>query len=418
MTTRLRCASPRVPTVSSANECGRCVRAACDFRSITPGDVPDRRTGDIRVSAARNVEFGDRATIYAAGVNGMAPTGLFSFADRGGNVSIAAGESVVGTETLQSVGDWQRRQGALENIDPGCPVVDQFRPVRLERGHVRRGGDISIVAGADVTDFTAAAADSGAEIVRNSVVTQFGGGSMSVLAGGNIDSNMLYVARGDMNLRADGALGAAARASVTRRWEACSCWAMRRRRSPPGAISISRASSSRPRPTVARPTSLPIPVARRSMLAADGGDVVLSPTMGRLERLINGAGDGGFRHLFVLPASVSLMSLARDVRLEGAAVSLFPSNEGQLDIFAAQRFHCGRGRDGDHGGYRRCRVANAGAGGTRHHRTAVGSMFLTTGSAKTARHINDAVPVMITAGRDILDHNISLPKAVRTDGGS
>jgi filamentous hemagglutinin len=400
--------------------------AAGDFSLSTnvisptaPTTIVRTGTGDIRVSAARNVEFGARTTLYAAGLNGTSAVGLFSFADRGGNVSITAGQSVIGTEISQSAGDWQRRQGASDIVQDTRWATNwsQFAWSVGTFG----GGDISILAGADVSNLSAAAADSGAELVRNTV-TRFGGGSMSVLAGGNINSNMLYVARGDMNLRADGALGSsrtgvnnAALGTVLMLGDAQAKVVAR------GDINLESIFN----PTAGKQSGLNafFTYSERSAVDArsNGGDVILNASNSRLASYLDSPGkintnDSG-KALLLLPGSVSLMSLAKDVHLDGEGFAMFPTNGGQLEVFAANDFTAGAAASLTMTDLGAAELPSAVLPSRNTIETLLNPMFLPNASAKTARHSNDARPVMITAGRDIVGQNIALPKAVRMTAG-
>ncbi|GFE84262.1 hypothetical protein GCM10011487_62620 [Steroidobacter agaridevorans] len=379
-------------------------------------------TGDIRISAAGNVKFGDKTSVYAAGVNGTTPVGvLYSFADRGGSVSISAGQSVIGSKISQSVGDWQRRQGASDTFNQDTRWAPNWSAFAWNVGTFG-GGDISILAGANVDDFSAAAADSGTELVRDTV-TQFGGGSLSMRAGGDINSNMLYVARGDMTLRADGgllstrtgvndsALGTVlmlgdAQATITARDD----------------INLESIFN----PTAARQpgatTSFFTYTGRSAVDArSSGGDVVLNVSNNRLAAFLDSPGKNNTtesgKALAVLPASLSLMSLAQDVRLEGDSFALFPSNDGQLDVFAARDFTAGSAATVTMTDIADAELPSAVLASRNSIAPLMDAMFLSTASAKTARHGDDAQPVMITAGRDIVGQNLSLPKAVRMTAG-
>ncbi|MET0534050.1 MAG: filamentous hemagglutinin family protein, partial [Steroidobacter sp.] len=388
-------------------------------------------TGDIRVSAAGDVLFNSAgAGIYTGGVNGapMDTTGFtndrsFSFADRGGNVSIVAGRDVKvapGMEVQQSVSAWQRRQGTADGATPSFRTqwgtdLTYFGWNLATLG----GGDLNITAGNDVTNIAATAADSAVELVNNQL-TRFGGGSLSITAGNDINSSMLYVARSEGHIRADGGLG------MTRISSSGSLGSL---------LMLGDAQVS----VVARddinvekmfnPTALvqqtPLAVRHQSVfftygdhsavdLRSHGGDVTMNA--GAATRLAPYLGDpvvnANTDSLKILPSSLTMMSMTRDVNLLDGDISLFPSDTGQLDIFAARDFFANDGAT--------INMSDLGAGEIatplRPVRTATFGSY-TLGIAGSARHINDHQAALITAGRDIVNQNIIVAKSTSMTAG-
>lgn len=396
-----------------------------------PASIVRTGTGDIRVSAARDVVFNAAGSgIYTGGINGapMDTTGFtndrsFSFADRGGNVSISAGHDVrvaAGAEVQQSVSTWQRRQGTPDGATPAFRTqwgtdLSYFQWNLATLG----GGDLSITAGNDVTNIAATAADSAVELVNNQL-TRFGGGSLSIAAGNDINSAMLYVATSEGRIRADGGLGMTRTSSD----------------GPLGSLlMLGDAKVS----VVARddinvekmfnPTSLvqqaPLAVRHQSVfftygdrsavdLRSNGGNVTLNA--GAATRLAPYLGDpvvnANTDSLKILPSSLTMMSMTRDVNLLNGDISLFPSDTGQLDIFAARDFVANAGAT--------INMSDIGAGEVatplRPVRTANFSQY-TLGIAGSARHINDDRPALITAGRDIINQNITVAKSATMTAG-
>jgi hypothetical protein len=384
-------------------------------------------TGDVRLSAARDIVFGANSSVYTGGIAG-APSenvttplnGIFTFPDRGGNVAISAGRDVLGSPVTQSVNDWQRRQGTPEGALPARRTqwgID-FRNFRWNAGTLG-GGDLTIVAGNDVTSISATAADSAVELKDNEL-TRFGGGALSIEAGGDVNSAMLYVARGEGKVTADGALGVSrfgdsgeelgsllmicdARMSVTARQ----------------AVNLETMFN----PTILSPVGVPalqnssfFTYGDRSGVdvRSNGGDVVLDAGSSRqlYSYLGQATVDANAAALKVLPSSLTMMSMTGDVSVLDGAVTLFPSDTGQLDIFALRDF-----------------IATSGATITMSDLNAnevpvplrpVRGPDLTKlaqTSAASARHMSDDRPALITAGRDIRGQNLLLAKSVYMTAG-
>lgn len=409
--------------LASANPNAVLRGANADFQ-LTTAFAPTTQirtgTGDIRISAARDVRFSTGTSVYTGGVNGAAAIGLYNYADRGGNVSISAGQDVVGAAVSQSVGDWQRRQGTSpgDTLRQDTRWATQWSRFNWNAGTFG-GGDMNISAGRDVTSLSAATTDSGTELTPD-VITRFGGGSMSVTAGRDVNSNMLYVARGEATVLADGALGSSrtgtndvALGTLLMLGETQATVAAR------GQLNMESIFN----PTAAWQSGSSSFFTYGSQSAVDirsnGGDVVLNAANSRLDAYLGGttnvtnAGKG----LRVLPSSVTMMSLARDVRLQGEDIALYPSDTGQLDIFAVRDFTAGNASTITMSDFSDAVLPTALRPGRGTIAPVLDAMSLTTGAAASARHTNDDQPVLITAGRDILAQNLSLPKSVRMTAG-
>lgn len=398
-------------------------------------------TGDVRLNASRDVVFNTGSSVYTGGVAG-APTetqtqpagATFTFPDRGGNVAIVAGRDVKGSEVQQSVNEWLRRLGT-----PDAPTNQRATRMGIDVRNFHwdagtlGGGDLSIVAGNDVTKFSAAAAESGAELSDNQF-TRFGGGALSVEAGGDVNSAMLYVARGQGKITADGELGVS-RYSRTPEGE-------------PDFVNgglgsllmlgdaqmsvIARQGVNLEtvfNPTIiAQPTGngLPnVPVLQNTQfftygnrsaidVRSNGGDVMLNagrqPRLGAYlgQETVNQNGSG----LRILPSSLTMMSLAADVGVLGGGVTLFPSDTGQLDVFAYRDFIATQGATITMSDLAENEIPTA-----LHPVRNPELSKISTASAVSARHIDDPKAAVIAAGRDILGHNILLAKSVQMSAG-
>lgn len=400
--------------------------AAADF-TLGSGVLVRSGTGDVRLSASRDVIFGANSSVYTGGVAGApsenvaSPAGaIFTFPDRGGNVAISAGRDVQGSAVTQSVNDWQRRQGTPAGALPARHTqwgID-FRNFRWNAGTLG-GGDLSIAAGNDVTSIAATSADSAIESADDQL-TRFGGGALSIDAGGDVNSAMLYVARGEGKIAADGQLGVSrfgdfgeqlgsllmlgdARMSVMARQD----------------INLETMFN----PTILSPVGVPVlqnssffTYGDRSAVdvRSNGGSVVLDA--GSQPQLFSYLGqatvDANGAALRILPSSLTMMSMTADVSVLDGAVTLFPSDTGQLDIFAQRDF-----------------LATAGATITMSDlsenevpmplRPGRGPDLtkLAQASAASARHIDDDRAALVTAGRDIRGHNLLLAKSAQMTAG-
>jgi filamentous hemagglutinin family protein len=182
-------------------------------------------TGSIDIAAAKDIQLGDRAAIYTAGVSdtteleGFTPAfvnnnytakGVYSaFLIGGGDVSLKAGGAIeVEKPDLASVyqgnpNEWMMRVGGNKNLQWWLRVAS-FQSGIAAFG----GGDISLAAGGDISNAIVAIPTSGrvptvdgeAQPDR-ALIT--GGGDLSVQAQGSIIGGMLYAETGKVTLTAD-----------------------------------------------------------------------------------------------------------------------------------------------------------------------------------------------------------------------
>lgn len=190
--------------------------------AATPNVLLRTTTGSMALAAAGNVHLlNNNVRVYtsgtplvAASLPGFNRLGLLSnqtlrnpdgsplgpFFDDAGNIEIQAGRDVIGSPTPQYVTDWWWRQTNLAG--PGSPAAwwtryDLFRQGVASFG----GGNLRIQAGRDVLDLEAstpasgytlraATANDGTELPAASLLLP--GGTLEVLAGGNLVSGLLY----------------------------------------------------------------------------------------------------------------------------------------------------------------------------------------------------------------------------------
>ncbi len=169
-------------------------------------------TGDIEINAARNVQLlNASATVYTTGagtslanVNNVTNPVGNSFATGGGEIRIAAGNDVAGAASNQMVSNWLYRRQSTAAVNPQTAWwarYDNFRQGVATFG----GGDVSVTAGNDVRNLSAAAATSarlpGTPAGTETLVVQ-GGGDVTVRAGRDIGSGVYHVGRGSGTLEA------------------------------------------------------------------------------------------------------------------------------------------------------------------------------------------------------------------------
>ena len=188
------------------------------FKQIRTG------TGNIDIAAGSDVVFGNQqSVVYTAGVPDSASpaaapqnTGLTPgyFPGGGGDVSVTADGNVNSASapnaTNQFVTEWLQR-GSLQNSDgslssPAAWWVN-YGAFSQNLGAIG-GGAVKVDAGGDVSNLSASVASAGYydPIAGNNV--NFGGGDLTVAAGGNINSGQFYVGLGQGRLQAGGSLGA------------------------------------------------------------------------------------------------------------------------------------------------------------------------------------------------------------------
>ena len=220
-------------------------------------------TGSITIAAAGNVEFIDQTTpgaIYTAGAatftpNGFHPPALTStytstpnglvgtpaWAIGGGAMIVTAGGSIIGIEmptdadgsqtgsvgagTGQLWSDWYEHYGlSNDSATPfagcACQTAAWVNYATFFQGFgALGGGNITLKAGADITDIGASLPEtlvvSGGDGSRDSkgnliapVATYYGGGNLSVTAGGDLLSSDFLVGRGVGLIRVGGAVQA------------------------------------------------------------------------------------------------------------------------------------------------------------------------------------------------------------------
>jgi filamentous hemagglutinin family protein len=400
-------------------------------------------TGDLNLVAAGDVKFNSGAAAYTAGTDAAAPlaygngvrgaSGLINFTTDSGNVRIIAGADVLGSPVVGDSGDfsvtgWQIRQG---NATTPAQYGINLAAFDWNTGALG-GGDVTVRAGGQVSNLSAAAADSYVAGSNGSAGLVGAGGGLSISAGGNIGSAQVYEADGTATLTTGGGLtaiqagssGNAVGSSFALGNSNITVWARQ-------AVQVD---------AVYNPTYAPQsatgqkgngayftygPNSALNLESTDGNVLLeLQPSkqiMGTLvgPNLVAANNSGGASNgvdFLILPSSLSVESLQQDIDLAlgGNGGLLYPAAQGQLTLLAA--------RD----------IASSGGGLTMSDNFA-GSVptvlspavsLATTGKIQYgfeefqgAIHMGDPASALITAGRDINALSLSVPKASQVLAG-
>ncbi len=185
--------------------------------TLAAGSVLRTTTGDIQLASAGDVRFGrdpdlflPAARIWTAGLAGNTAVAVGSlraaFPTGGGDVRLLAGRDIVGAPVTQAPTDWMPRLGTRDGAPSARATLWGVDIGRFAWNvGALGGGDIEARAGGDVFDLSVAAADSAFERTSN-VLDRYGGGGLSVAAGGDVGAGMYYLARGDADIFAAGSV--------------------------------------------------------------------------------------------------------------------------------------------------------------------------------------------------------------------
>jgi hypothetical protein len=416
-------------------------------------------TGDIELAAAGSVVFGSGTSVYTGGempanvlgtvgVNGSNGTLLQSFGTGGGEVRITAGLDVIGSPVASaangdsdndnySVSGWQLRQGGVGSSNPTQAQYGiNFAAFDWNVGALG-GGDVSIVAGNDITNISAATADSlvnGVNTVDGMTTLYGAGGGVSLTAGGDIGSAQVYVAQGVGTLTAGGGLTATQSAQTVAQIKPpvgsaialgdsqVSVWAR-------NSVQIDAIYD----PTiVSQVQGSSADVAGQYYTYGSDSAVSLSSTTGTVTLELNTSNDtmstlvgaaalsADSSAFLALPPNLAIQALQSDVIISGSSF-LYPAANGQLSLFA--------GRDVT----TLLPGASTSSGGitmsdsfldqlpTAANPDLALSIAPNTSSGLAAFqgdiHAGDTSPALITAGRDIDSLDLSIPKAAQIVAG-
>src|SRR5262249_8790057 len=182
--------------------------------AYTPNMV---RTGDgfIQVAASGDFTLGSQASIlYTAGVAGPGITlpgprgGLQNpaYPSDGGDIDIAVAGNVVGAPGNQFVNAWLWRTAGSVTQPQSSAVAWTVNFATFQQGvGALGGGNVSVQAGGDVTDFSASIPSIGRQVggltMADNAVQGSGGGTLTVRARGPVLGGRHFVGGGGARLR-------------------------------------------------------------------------------------------------------------------------------------------------------------------------------------------------------------------------
>lgn len=385
-------------------------------------------TGSLLLGSSNNVEFKNGASAYTGGERTFESltlnNNILLFPKFGGTLKVIAENDLIGTPIAQSVSTWQYR-GTRSSNTAELPRLYgiNISAFRWNLGALG-GGDVIVVAGNDVTNLSAAAADSAR--IDNDVLSTFGGGSMSITSGHDIASGDFFVGKGSMSIDAGGSLSSvrsdgAANPVGTLLWMG-------------DARATVRARNDLLVESVLNPTLLQPLVSlsgsRMSFFStysqdsavtfeSTAGNVVFGNQKDRLSsfiesQILNGSVDVAFN---LYPASMIAHAISGDVALRSQSF-LYPSPIGQLDLFAGRDIYSSDGKGAGGSAIRMSDADLADVNTLLSPSTA--TAFVADLAAKFAFasiHRDDPTPVTIAAGRDIVGANFDLAKSATIAAG-
>jgi filamentous hemagglutinin len=423
-------------------------------------------TGTIDLIAANDIAIeGEGSGAYTAGTPAIAPGGnaatpyinipralgaaraygivvpqsglLMSFPTGGGNLVVSAGEDITTitpgspASSVGGVTNWQLREGG-NTYQPVTSPTPLAVPVEWGVNLAAYnwafgslgGGDVSIAAGRDVINVSAAAADS--LLPPEGGGTQFvSSGGLSMTAGRNIGSVQVFLADGTGTVTAGGALTAVLPSINVIDPNVGSGFYLQS-----STITVTARTGMAIdgifNPTgfdQPNPTSSPDLVGNFLTLGANSaltlesaaGDINLGRASDGTQTLL-GANVQGGAGADVVPASLSLEAPGGNISIgtgigAGGTLALYPSSNGQLDLLAAQNIVAASGNrlimsDAAPGSY--ATVANP---------LGTNSVDSTAAQFNGDLHSSDTAPALVTAGGSIEELTLSIPKAAQVVAG-
>jgi filamentous hemagglutinin family protein len=385
-------------------------------------DLPSRAGTEQSASDASGNQYGYGILVPGANL-------LMSFPTGGGSVTVSAGRDVLGAAlTTPAVPVWQLREGGSKNPTLlGLPAWGVNLASYGWNFGTLGGGDLSIVAGRDALNVTAAAADS--------LLPQYGGaakyvtgGGLSLAAGRDIGSAEVFLADGTGSVAAGGALTAVLPSLNSTDPNVGSGFYLQS-----STLNVT-AREGIAVDGVFNPTTQPQPKATATnaltgsyfsywdnsslTLETVNGDIKLgmaassaSTLLGFAESNLSGAnvGAGVFPGNFSAEALGGSISFGLGIGSNGF-VTLYPSAQGQLDLLAAKDI--------------------SGVGGSLTMSDAVSGTYATVATPSSTQsvvgpaaafngdiHMADSDPALITAGGSISELTLSIPKAAQVVAG-
>jgi filamentous hemagglutinin family protein len=422
----------------SADAAATVAGAAADLQ-FAAGSILRTGTGNLTLAAARDIDIGDTnagigASIYTGGSQ-AAPTAVArlrnpvafvptSYGSGDSLISLTAGGNINGVATDESVFTWQPRSmysPADPTLAPSASWGINFTQFGWSVGALG-GGDVAMHAGGNVNNVSAAVADSN-YIDAGGVSHPFGGGNLTLSANGDVGSAYLYVADGIGRVNAEGSLNSARSDSVTgavlgtmlMAGDASFFLSAR------GDVLLEGVNQPSEFSKVGSPSTT-------SYFYRYGADSALNVSSSGGSITMNG--DAHFADFVeadvnnllvvsdVLPGTLNLSAFAGDVNINGL-LTLFPAARGQLSVVAGKDvtgiFTSGIAMTD----IQPSTLPSAGALlSTDQLDGVLISLGLLQSTAVSAIHTGDSTPALISAGGNITNLSLALPKAgTLTAGG-
>lgn len=380
-------------------------------------------TGNLDLIAARDVKFtGTNPGAYTGGIDApitlldSATTATTRFLTDGGQVLINAGRDVIGQPQSQNINAWQLHDACSTALK--CLAAQTTWGINVPQFHWNTGtlggGDLAVIAGRDVNQLTAAAADSAAENADDASMTMYGGGALEVNAGNNINSGVFYSSRSPGRLNAGGSITGNGWASSTgvlllmddtqMNLEARSGIAIA------GVVNSTTVASMQSGAdffTFGQDSGL--------ALKSSAGNILLA------EFNLDSSYGVAYTKSELLPTSLFVSALSGDIALAGD-LNLYPSSTGGLNLFAADNIDTSSSANiymADTDPVLLFTPVNpfaAKLGIPLTINTTVQGVKLLFDRA--AIHLNDSAPATIAAGGNISNIQFNIPKAfVMAAGG-
>ncbi len=446
--------------LSSANPLATIASSAADLTlgAIGSPAIVRTGTGDLALVASGDVVFEPGSSVYTGGLPAVATQvysalngneRLMNFPVGGGNILVSAGQDVVGSPVSgdgdnYTVTAWQIRIGGP---DPNAPngVYDlgeygvDFDAFDWNIGALG-GGDVTISAGGNAINVSAAVADSlvSADNAPSGQATLYGaGGGLTLTAGNNVASAQLFVADGVGTVTAGGGLTTAQTSTTgipvgsdfALDNSQISVWAR-------GPVQVETAYN----PTIieqgsSAPNLWPgegsvdkyftYGTDSALNLESTAGSVTFEPGYSTLVTLVGSTGFGdavgdGASEYQVLPASLSISSLQGNIVLQGPGAILYPSSTGQLTLLAAQSI---LGQSESNGGSELAMsddfASNVPTAGNPNvtETPSGGTQLAGLEYFQGDIHAGDTTVATVTAGQDIDNLNLYLPKPTQVVAG-
>lgn len=423
---------------TSADTAATLAGAPADL-TFAGGSILRTGTGDLTLAAARDIIIGDPnagtgASIYTGGAQAaptavaklLRPTAFLptSYGSGDSRVTLTAGRDVTGVPVSQSVSAWQPRS----TFTPSDPTVAASASWGINFGDFAwsvgalGGGDVVIQAGRNANNVSAAVADSNyIDSTGNS--HPFGGGNLSLSAGGDVGSAYLYVAAGTGRVTAGGSINSARSDPSTNVPLGTQLMA--------GDASFSLAARGDILlQGVDQPSNLTTPGPANNStsyfyrygpssalnVSSQGGSVTLNGDSG----LGNFVGQGVTDLLVssdILPGTVNLAAYAGDIDINGL-ITLFPAPRGQLSMIASNDVVGNFSSIITMADVEPSMLPSAGALLAANQ---LANSLLTLGllqsTSVSAIHSGDSTPALISAGNDITNLSLALAKPATLSAG-